>query len=84
MVPRDFCISEAYQTPAKLTKESRVYKIDEEEFKYFKDSSIQSEVGGIIISKKLLQNDTTVVALLQNDGSIKVWKTSKGKMFKGS
>jgi len=77
MVPRDFCISEAYQTPAKLTKESRVYKIDEEEFKYFKDSSIQSEVGGIIISKKLLQNDTTVVALLQNDGSIKVWKTSK-------
>ena len=45
MVPRDFCISEAYQTPAKLTKESRVYKIDEEEFKYFKDSSLHFNIA---------------------------------------
>ena len=77
MVPRDFCVSEAYQTTAKLSKESAVYKLDKEEFQYYKDSSLSSDIGGIVISKKLLQNDTEVVALLQNDGSVKVWKTSK-------
>ena len=60
-----------------VSKESAVYKLDKEEFQYYKDSSLSSDIGGIVISKKLLQNDTEVVALLQNDGSVKVWKTSK-------
>ena len=78
-IARDFCVSDAYKSTSKLTKEAGgVYSFTENEFS-FRDASLPSELQGIVISKQLLKNDTSVVALLQQDGSIRVWKTSKGE-----
>ena len=40
----------------------------------------ESPVTGIVISKKLLKNQTSVLVLLQNDGALKVWKTKGTKV----
>ena len=80
-IARDFCVKDAYKTTSKLIKDNSggVVSLDESNFQYFKDSKMPVEMKGVVISKHILKNDTAVVALLQKDGSIKVWKTSKGK-----
>ena len=86
-VARDFCVQEAYKTTSKLRRgEGEVVRLDGEEVHYSEEdrevSTLPGNMRGIVISKQLLQNDTAVVALLQTDGSIKVWRTSKGENFK--
>ena len=86
-IPRDFCLDGVYTTaPSRLHKaRAGVFSLDEKQFQHFRDSpaasqrsSAASPVTGIVISKKVLKNQTSVLVLLQNDGAFKVWKTSKG------
>lgn len=86
-VARDFCVQEAYQTTSKLRRgEGEVVLLTEEEVHYTEEdkevADLPGNMRGIVISKQVLKNDTTVVALLQTDGSIRVWRTSKGEDFK--
>ena len=86
-VARDFCVQEAYQTTSKLRRgEGEVVLLAEEEVHYTEEdkevAALPGNMRGIVISKQVLKNDTTVVALLQTDGSIRVWRTSKGEDFK--
>ena len=85
-VARDFCVQEAYQTTSKLRRgEGEVVLLTEEVHYTEEDKEVAALPGnmrGIVISKQVLKNDTTVVALLQTDGSIRVWRTSKGEDFK--
>lgn len=86
-VARDFCVQEAYQTTSKLRRgEGEVVLLTEEEVHYTEEdkevADLPGNMRGIVISKQVIKNDTTVVALLQTDGSIRVWRTSKGEDFK--
>ena len=85
-VARDFCVQEAYQTTSKLRRGEGEVVLLTEEVHYTEEdkevAALPDNMRGIVISKQVLKNDTTVVALLQTDGSIRVWRTSKGEDFK--
>ena len=86
-VARDFCVQEAYKTTSQLRRGEGEVVLLSEEVHYSEEdreaASLPSNMRGIVISKQVLKNDTTVVALLQTDGSIRVWRTSKqGEDFK--
>ena len=87
-VARDFCVQEAYKLTSKLRRGEggAVLLSEQEEVHYSEEdkevSTLPSNMRGIVISKQVLKNDTSVVALLQTDGSIRVWRTSKGEDFK--
>ena len=81
-IARDFCISHAYQlSTAKLEKDSSasVFNLVNNEFEFFNDPSPRHDVHGVVLKKKKLADDSEIVSLIQHDGNIKVYKTSKGK-----
>ena len=80
-IPRDFCLDGVYSTSsARLVKApGGVYSLEEKQFQYYRDPAPSGQaVRGIVISKKLVENQTEMVVLLQKDGAFKVWKTSRG------
>ena len=80
-IPRDFCLNGVYSasTARLLRAKGGVYSLEEKQFQYYRNPAPSAQsVRGIVISKKLIKNQTEVVVLLQKDGALKVWKTSKG------
>lgn len=56
-----------------------VLKLSDTKFETFEDSSLHNtnDMKGIILSSKMLKNESKVVVLLEEDGKIRVWRTSK-------
>ena len=84
-IARDFCLDGVYTSSTSRLHKARdgVYSLDEKQFQVFRDSPSRENLTGIVISKKLMKNQTSVLVLLQNDGAFKVWKTSKGTNIDG-
>ena len=80
---RDYCVKDAYSGVAQLRRQrGGVFSLETETFEYIKEPvSVSPEMSGFVIGKQLLRNNTAVVAMLQDDGSVKVWRTQKGKNF---
>ena len=79
MVARDYCIGNAYANTAKLEKDSSpVYNLIDGEFQYFDDSSLSQDVKGVVLSKQKLKDESEIVSLMQKDGTIQIYRTSKG------
>ena len=80
-IPRDFCLDGVYSaSPSRLLRaKGGVYSLEEKQFQHYRDPapSVQA-VRGVVITRKLMKNQTEMVVLLQKDGTFKVWKTSKG------
>ena len=80
MVARDYCISDAYANTAKLEKDSSpVYNLIDGEFQYYEDSSLSQSVKGVVLSKQKLKDESEIVSLMKKDGTIEIYRTSKGK-----
>ena len=91
---RDFCLADAYTgtktttstntnnngTQALHDDDDGVIKLSDTKFATFEDASLSNadEVKGILLSSRLLKNDSTVMVLLEEDGEMRVWRTSKG------
>lgn len=84
-IARDFCLDGVYTSSTSRLHKAKdgVYSLDEKQFQMFRDSPSRENLTGIVISKKLMKNKTSVLVLLQNDGAFKVWKTSKGTNVDG-
>ena len=63
-----------------------VLKLSDTKFETFEDSSLYNtdDMKGIILSSKMLKNESKVVVLLEEDGKIRVWRTSKGGTYSKS
>ena len=80
-IPRDFCLDGVYSaSPARLLRaKGGVYSLEEKQFQFYRNPAPSAQSArGVVISKKLMKNQTEMVVLFQRDGSLKVWKTSKG------
>ena len=85
MVARDYCIGGAYTNTAKLEKDSSpVFNLIDGEFQYFDDSSLSQNAKGVVLSKQKLKDESEIVSLMQKDGTIQIYRTSKGIKLKNS
>jgi len=55
-----------------------VIKLSDTYFETFEDPTLSNadKVKGIVLSSRLLKNDSTIMVLLEEDGEMRVWRTS--------
>ena len=61
--------------------EALIVTLENREFATYIDESQSNSqnVKGIILSAKLLANESNVMVLLEDDGEMRVWRTAKGE-----
>jgi len=65
-------------TQALHDDDAGVIKLNDDTFEDFDNSEVSNkEVTGIILSSKMLKNESQVLVLLENGGELRVWRTEK-------
>ena len=87
MSNRDYCLSGAYAssvtsnvTKKLLREDDAIIDLSENSFQSFEAESQtdQENLQGIVLSARLISNNSKVVVLLEEDGEMKVWRTAQG------